>query len=110
MAPHDELAAVEGNGADKAAGKAGVQVFTLAQPGEVYVSYLLGKGPVTVVLKLAAGSFDARWYDPQRGRFLGPVQPSPGGGPCRLRSPAFAQDVALYVRRTGKASTGKGDG
>ncbi len=91
MSAHDELAKIEtGNSA---------HVVTLAQPGGQYICYVLGKGPATVTLELTEGSFTARWYDPKSGRFVGPVQRAQGGGWCPLRSPAFEQDMVLFVSR-----------
>jgi len=90
MAPHDELATVVGGGK--------AFIFTLAQPGEEYICYILGDGPVTVSLRLTKGLFTARWYDPKRGRFFVPPQRLQGGDRCILPSPAFEQDAALVVR------------
>jgi len=93
MAPHDELATVE-TGSE-------AYVFTSAQPGGEYICYVLGDGPVTVVLRLTEGLFIGRWYDPKRGQFLTPEKRTQGGGRCLFRSPAFEQDIVLYVRRSG---------
>jgi hypothetical protein len=92
MAPHDELAVVKG--------KSKPYILTLARPGEEYVCYIFGDGPVTVVLRPMKGSFTARWYDPKRGRFLGSVRRVQGEGRCLFQSPAFKQDVVLYVHRS----------
>jgi len=90
MAPHDELATVEG--------RSRAHIFTLARPGEEYISYVLGDGPVTIVLRLTKGHFTARWYDPKHGRFLSPAQRIQGEDRCLFRSPPFEQDIVLYVR------------
>jgi hypothetical protein len=91
MAPHDELASVVGEGK--------ALIFTLAQPGEEYICYVLGDGPATVSLSLTNGVFTARWYDPKDGRFLTPPQRLEGGDRRVLHSPAFRQDIVLYVRK-----------
>ncbi len=91
MAPHDELTTVEGEGEH--------YIFTIARPGEEYICYVLGDGPVTVALRLTEHPFTARWYDPKRGRFLGPEKPTRGGKRRVFRSPSFQQDIVLYVRR-----------
>jgi hypothetical protein len=96
MTPHDDLAAVE------AAGES--YVFTLAQPGQHYVCYVLGDGPVTINLKLRPGPFIARWYDPKQGRFLTAAQPVQGEDPLPLSSPPFRQDVVLHVRNRGSGA------
>lgn len=93
MAPHDELATVKADGES--------YVFTLAQPGEQYICYVLGDGRVTVTLRLTKGLFTTRWYDPKRGRFLTPPQRTQGGARRFFHSPAFEQDIVLYVRNSG---------
>jgi hypothetical protein len=97
MEPHDELGTLEGEGK--------AYVFTLAKPGEEYVCYVLGDGRVTVSLRLADGSFTARWYDPKRGQFLTAARESQGGNRCLFHSPDFKEDIVLYVCRSGGAAT-----
>jgi len=46
MSPHDELATVEA--------ETKPCVFTLAAPGEEYICYVLGDGPVTIACSLPA--------------------------------------------------------
>lgn len=91
MLPHDELAVVKG--------KSEPYIFTLARPGEEYVCYVLGDGPVTIELQPMEGSFTARWYNPKNGRFLGSVHQTQGEGRCLFQSPGFKQDIVLYVQR-----------
>jgi hypothetical protein len=91
MAPHDELATVTGDGK--------TFIFTLAAPGEEYICYVLGNGPVAITLKLPASSFTARWYDPKTGQFLGPASQIESNGQYIFQSPAFKQDIVLYLRR-----------
>ncbi|UCG56742.1 MAG: hypothetical protein JSU70_17985 [Phycisphaerales bacterium] len=92
MAPHDELAAVEGKGEP--------HVFTLARPGAEYICYVLGDGPVTVTLRPTQGPLSARWYDPKCGDFLATEQRIEAKDRCLFRSPQFEQDIVLYVRRS----------
>ncbi len=91
MAPHDELATVEG--------RSSAYVFTLARPADEYICYVLGDGPVTIALRLTKDRFATRWYDPKQGRFLAPTQQVQGKDRCLFRSPAFEQDIVLYVWR-----------
>ncbi len=93
MTPQDGLATVQAGGKS--------YVFTLARPGEHYICYVLGNGPVTVELRLTPGPFTGRWYDPKRGRFLPPVEQVQGGERHLFHSPVFRQDVVLYVRKSG---------
>ena len=91
MAPHDGLATVE---ADNKA-----YVFALARPDEEYICYVLGNGQVKVFLRLPEPSFTGRWYDPKSGRFVGAARQTQRRGRCFFESPAFEQDIVLYVRR-----------
>jgi len=104
MAPHDELATVEG--------KRKPYVFTLAAPGKEYICYVLGDGPATITLQLTGGpagrrpppgvtrtaDFTARWYDPKSGRFLTPAHRVQVRDRNFFQSPNFKQDIVLYVR------------
>jgi hypothetical protein len=50
-------------------------------------------------LDLPAGSYRAEWVDPQRGTVVKAEQFRHGGGTRRLEGPAFAEDMALRVKR-----------
>jgi hypothetical protein len=91
MTPHDELATLEGRG-DPC-------VFTLARPGEEYICYVLGDGPVTITLHSVQGPLSARWYDPKCGDFLAVEQQIQAKDRCLFRSAHFQQDIVLYARR-----------
>ena len=89
MQPQDELASVKTK--DR-------YVFTLARPNTEYICYVLGKGPVAVLLKLPRGSFEVRWYDPKSGHFVTSIEQIKSQGLTTLQSPAFELDIVLYVR------------
>jgi hypothetical protein len=91
MAPHDELAFVKGDGRS--------YVFTFANPGEEYVCYVLGEGPVTIALCMTTDTFTSRWYDPKRGRFLTPEERICGKDETLFSSPSFKEDIVLYIHR-----------
>jgi hypothetical protein len=91
MSPHDELATVKGQRKP--------YVLTLASPGYEYICYVLGNGPVTITLKLPAGPFTTRWYDPKSGQFLGPARQIKSEKQYIFQSPNFQQDIVLYLRR-----------
>ncbi len=95
--PHDELVRAEAQ-VPGAAGKSRVanRAYCLAEPEQLYVVYLPMGGSVAV--NLAAGSYDASWFNPRSGhwktisRVEGPewISPSaPGDG-----------DWALLLKRT----------
>ena len=89
MTPNDELA--------KVMGESEVYVFTLAQPGQQYICYVLGDGQVNLILQLIDGLFTFRWYDPKCGKFLTPEQQTRGGNRRLFKSPVFEQDIVLYL-------------
>lgn len=89
MTPHDELACTKDSN--------GAFVMTLADPPSEYICYLLGAGPVTVSLKLTNDSFYVQWYDPKSGEFIGPRQTVKREDTHEFRSPAFEQDMVLYI-------------
>jgi len=91
MTPHDELALLKG--------KSESYIFTLARPGEEYICYVLGDGPVNIELQYMEGSFTACWYDPKGGHFLDSAHRVQGEGQCLFQSPNFKQDIVLYVQR-----------
>jgi len=91
MAPHDELALVKGDGQS--------HIFTFANPGEEYVCYVLGEGPVTIALRTTSDTFTNRWYDPKCGRFLTPEEHICGKDESLFCSPPFEQDIVLYVHQ-----------
>lgn len=97
MAPHDELAggSMTGEG-DSETGRWDVMTFAL--PGHEYVCYVLGDGPATVSVRLPAGRFVARWYDPKSGTFVGENVPIAGGGGGTVTSPEFEEDIVLHIR------------
>ena len=66
--PHDELVHAEAQ-VPGATGMSHVanRAFCLAEPGRTYVVYLPMGGSVTV--DLAAGSYDASWFNPRRGEW-----------------------------------------
>ena len=60
--------------------------------------YRVGKPVIHNELKLAAGSYTARWYDPKRGNFLTTGTRLEGGARRLVRSPEFKQDCVLWIR------------
>ncbi|MCP5525309.1 MAG: hypothetical protein H7A47_00695 [Verrucomicrobiales bacterium] len=52
-------------------------------------------------LDLAAGAYSIEWVNPVTGEKQGPEQMLAAGSGLRIQSPAFRDDVALAIRRTG---------
>jgi hypothetical protein len=92
---------------------AGLSVRGLSEAGRAYAFYLrpppvkkgekVPKHADEVVLRLAlpAGSYRAEWIDPASGKVVKEEAFDHADGERRLTAPAFAEDVALRVRRTG---------
>jgi len=63
MTPRDDLAS-----------GVGAHPFVFAQPGTVYVVYLMTGGRFTLNLSADAGTFTARWFNPRDGKFSEPFK------------------------------------
>jgi hypothetical protein len=90
---------------------AGLSVRGLSEPGRAYAFYLRplipkkGEKPpkradeVALRLALPAGSYKAEWIDPASGKVVKEETFANADKERRLAAPAFAEDVALRVRR-----------
>ena len=93
----------------------GLSARVLAQQGKAYAIYLhvpLPKKPknirdylkdrvrATLVLDLPAGRYRAEWVDVKTGKIIQSEKLAPKGGEATLKSPEFANDVALRVVST----------
>ena len=86
--------------------------YALTQPGKQYAVYLhvpLPKKPkriadnlrddvrATIEIDLPKGNYRTEWVDTKTGKATGIKDVKHNGGPCRLKSPKFANDVALRI-------------
>jgi len=78
MAPHDELATTSA--------RDGVRPFVFAQPGVVYVVYLIQGSTITLNLNQTNGTLSARWFNPREGKF-GEEFKVQGGGQREFKAP-----------------------
>ncbi|MBI2425348.1 MAG: hypothetical protein HYV27_21155 [Candidatus Hydrogenedentes bacterium] len=92
----------------------GFSLQLLAEPGMAYALYLRAregapedgaKRPVEFLLELPAGAYAVEWLDPKSGERSAGEALNHAGGPCRLVTPPFLEDVALALRRHPAAST-----
>lgn len=104
MKPRNDLlkggqitAGLGGGGADARVARATARV--LAEAGKAYAVYVLGGTRAELLLDLPAGAYRVEWLHPRDGRFETPEKLDHPGGPCKLTSPAYAEDIALRVRR-----------
>jgi hypothetical protein len=101
MAPNDALIkksqiTVSQTG-DSSPEKAVVRV--LAEPGKAYAIYLNGGTQAELVLELPAGTYRAEWVNTSTGEVEKAEAFQHPGGNRSLSSPAYAEDIALRVKR-----------
>ena len=77
----------------------GVTARALAEEGRTVLAFLVGQGPATLTLDLAAGDYALEWVDTPSGEVSATAHISHSGGACALPSPPFAEDTACYVTR-----------
>jgi hypothetical protein len=78
----------------------GVVTHVLSQPGKAHAIYVQGRGPTTLVLNLAAGSWTAEWVSVEDGRVLQrETVATQVGEACALASPDFADAAAVRILR-----------
>lgn len=95
MRPDDSITIARGEGeADDNA-----RVWTLAEPGRQYASYLRGGQNIALNLALPDGSYNYGLIDPLNGQSLGDGQFKVQGESQTLELPDFAEDIALSIRR-----------
>ncbi len=75
-----------------------VSYQVLAEPGRQYAAYLWGgPGQFDLPMGLTAGDYRAEWINVLDGHVIAAQDVHTTGGICRLRTPLFAEDVALRV-------------
>ena len=82
----------------------GVAAFGLQEPGRQLAVYLCRTDEpstatsVDLTLQWPAGRYGVEWVEPESGTVVGSREIEHGGGEWTLRSPSFAEDIALRVR------------
>lgn len=77
----------------------GVMARVLSNPGSEYKIYLDGRGPSTLSLNLPSGDYSAEWINPETGAVERQETIHSAGGASELRSPDFAEGIALRIHR-----------
>ena len=73
----------------------------LSWPGQTYAFYLDGAGPADLMLSLPAAHYAGQWIDVLTGNTVAREDLRTTGKVITLRSPAFADGIALRLDRTG---------
>jgi hypothetical protein len=90
---------------------AGHRAYALAEPGRAYAIYVerdsrdknapTGPQRPTLQLRLPAGEYAAEWVNPRTGQVDRRDTVRAAGELTPLAAPAFEEDIALRLRRTG---------
>ena len=78
----------------------------LAEPGKQYAIYLDGGNRAELQVDLPAGDYVAEWIDTRSGA-KAKAEDVSGGGVRTLKSPGYAEDIALRILRKGPAPRGR---
>ena len=94
---------------DKGVVKGGVPgtFSVLAEPGKQYAIYLDGGNRAELQVDLPAGDYAAEWIDTRTGAKARAEDVS-GGGVRTLKSPGYAEDIALRILRKGPCPPRRG--
>jgi hypothetical protein len=77
----------------------GGAAYALARKGREYAIYVRGGEITELAIELVAGNYTASWLDTKTGKSLATSDHDHRGGPLKLASPAYQEDIALAVRR-----------
>jgi len=75
------------------------EALALVETGEQYAVYVNGGGQANLAIDLPAGEYRVEWLGPLTGRIAKREMVRHRGGSVTLASPAYAEDVALRLRR-----------
>lgn len=78
-------------------------VRVLSQPGAAYAVYVSAGSQAELTMKLPAGTYQAEWVNTKTGAFEKSETLHHADGLRTLASPAYAEDIALRVRRQAQA-------
>ena len=76
------------------------QAHVLAEKGHAYAAYLKGGTCAGLLLELPEGRYKAEWVNTKSGKVEAHETFDHTGGGKILRSPDYAEDIAVAVRRT----------
>ncbi len=82
------------------------EAYMLDDPGRIYAIYLKGAKNAritTIMLDAPAGQYQTGWFDPQTGDLASDPIVEHEGGPLRIQTPEYTEDIAIKLIRTGDA-------
>jgi hypothetical protein len=77
-----------------------IKIQALVEPGVAYAIYFNGRGPCEATVDLPAATYRAEWINPSTGAVDRGESLEHSGGPAKLRSPSFVEDIALRIQRS----------
>jgi hypothetical protein len=95
------LAMAPNNGVIQGGVPSGATARALVQTGEAYAIYISGGSQANLVVNLPANTYRAEWVNTKTGAIDKAEDLTHAGGGRTLASPAYSQDIALRVKRTG---------
>jgi len=75
------------------------KAYALVESGKQYALYLFGGSQANLELELPAGNYRVEWLDPVTGNAGPKTRLKHAGGAAVLKSPSYATDIALRIRR-----------
>ncbi len=80
----------------------GSTACALVETGRQYAIYLQGGSQGSLVLGIPPGRYRAEWLNPRTGEVVRREEVHPEGGSLALATPAYAEDLALRLVRSGE--------
>ncbi len=75
--------------------------YALVEPGRAYAVYVMDGEKANLWMEVAAGRYRAEWLNPRTGAIDKTQNLQHAGGKLSLESPAYVEDIALRLLKTG---------
>ncbi len=80
----------------------GAAAYVLVDPGRAYAAYFMDGEKLNLSLEVSAGRYRAEWLNPHNGVIDKVQDLQHRGGQLSLDSPAYVEDIALRLLKTGE--------